>query len=309
MAIPQIDQRLLATIPAKARLKAQRLVAAAIDAETAFMAVISRADRLREELGDARLAQRQAIERAKAHTDRPEEHEAAAAEYAPVIAELQGELARLDGERARREQRRYDSAQLVAQVRSWLETVSAGNAHLVMVAPPPPRLRDGEGLIEAINRMRAEINAARQELLALQRAPLPTGEMRERAKAFVDELAAVGRPMLRTASGTFAIEWHPGVHGGPLAPASVAIMAAMFPERLTELIEAEIAKINGSGFGSRERPGRQLAIEDRIVALERSEELLIEQAQDNGHDVGRRPQASPLAVLGVKYGLAQARAS
>jgi hypothetical protein len=309
MAIPQIDERLLAFLPAKARLKAQRLVAAAIDAESAFMAVIARQERLREEIGDARLAQRQAVARVQAHTDRVEEHQAAAAEFDSVIAELTGELARHEGERARREQRRYDSAQLVAQVRSWLETVSAGNAHLVMVAPPPPRLCDGEGLIEAINRIRAEINAARQELLALQRAPLPTGEMREKARAFVDELATVGRPMLRTASGTFAIDWHPGVHGGPMAPASVAIMAAMFPDRLLELIEAEINKVSGAGFGSRERPGRQLHFEDRIIALERTEELLIEQANDNGHDVGRRPQASPIAVLGVKYGLAQARAS
>jgi hypothetical protein len=165
---------------------------------------------------------------------------------------------------------------------------------------PPPTLRSGEDLIAAVDRIRAEIAAAKQELTAMQRAPLPTGEMRERARAFVDELAAVGRPMLRTAAGSFAIDWHPGVHGGPLAPASVAILAAVNPDGLYSLIEAEINKVNGSGLSSRERLGRQQQIEDRILQLERSEELLIEQANENGHDIGRRSAASPLAVLGVK---------
>jgi hypothetical protein len=305
MAIPQIDQALLAQLPPKPRLKAQRLIAAAIDSEAAFMSLIARGETLREEIGQLRALQRQAVERARELGDDVKD---AANEFTDAIADLEGELQRLGRDRQRREDRRTNDQQVVAQVRAFLERQSASNTVLVAVTTSAPKFHDQ--VIQAIERIRAEIAAATQELIALQRAPLPSGEMRQRAKAFVDELAAIGRPTLRIASGTFAIEWHPGVYGGPLAPASIAIFAALNPDGLLSLIETEINKVSGSGLASSERPRRQQQIEDRILALERSEETLIEQAHEDGHDVARRPACSPLAILAIKTAVpAMARAS
>jgi hypothetical protein len=302
MAIPQIDQALLALLAPKPRLKAQRLIAQAIDSEASFMSVIARAETLREEIGQLRASKRQAVDRARALTaNKPEEAAAAAAEpFNDAINDLEGELQRLSRDRQRREDRRTNDQQVVAQVRAFLERQSATpNIALVAVTTSVPKFHD-QTVIEAINRIRSEITAANQELRALTAAPLPTGEMRERARSWVNELAAIGRPTLRTAAGGFALDWHPGVYGGPMAPASIAILAALNPDGLYSLIEAGINKVSGSGLASGERPRRQQQIEDRILQLERSEETLIEQALENGHDVARRPQCSPLAILSIK---------
>jgi hypothetical protein len=131
--------------------------------------------------------------------------------------------------------------------------------------------------MDAIHRVRAEIERLRKELQALAAAALPIMELRERAQKWVTELAAAGRPMLRTSAGQFSIEWHPGAFGGPLAPAGVAVLAALDPEGMLVLIETEIAKIGGTGLSSHERPGREkelrgsscLLNETRSVSLRR----------------------------------------
>jgi hypothetical protein len=309
MAIPQIDTRLLELLPPKPRLKAQRLIAAAIDSEAAFMSLIKRGETLREEIGQLRSLQRQSVERARELGGDVDDVKDAAAPFDDAIRDLEGELQKLSRDRQRREDRRTNDQQVVAHVRHFLEKQSATpNIPLVAVTTSAPKL-NGQTAIEAIDRLRGEIDAARQELRAIIAAPLPSGEMRERARQWVNDLAAIGRPTLRTAAGGFSIDWHPGVYGGPLAPASIAIMAAINPDGLYALLEAEINKVSGSGLSSNERPRRQQQIEDRILALERSEETLIEQAHDNGHDVARRPQCDSRAILSVKTAVAQAKAS
>jgi hypothetical protein len=172
-------------------------------------------------------------------------------------------------------------------------------------------LRDNETPADALHRVRAEIERLRKELQALAAAALPIGEMRERAQRWVTELAAAGRPVLRTSAGQFSIEWHPGAFGGPMAPAGVAVLAALNPDGLLALIETEIGKIGGTGLSSRERPGREKELKGKLLSLERDEEVLIEMAIAAGFDVTRRPQAAPEAILGIRHGLAvpAARAS
>jgi hypothetical protein len=300
-----IDERLIRLVPPRSQLKIGRIVGQALDSEAVFFALIKRTEALIEEISRLRALQRQSVERARELGD---DQKDAAAPFDDAIRDLEGELQRLGRDRQRREDRRTNDQQVVAQVRAFLERQSASNTVLVAVTTSAPKFHD-QTVTQAIERIRAEIAAATQELITLQRAPLPSGEMRQRAKAFVDELAAIGRPTLRIASGTFDIEWHPGVYGGPMAPSSIAIFAALDPDRLLALIETEINKVSGSGLASSERPRRQQQIEDRILALERGEESLIEEAHEDGHDVARRPAASPLAILAVKTAVAQAKAS
>jgi hypothetical protein len=308
MAIPQIDQRLLAACPAKARLKAQRLVSAAIDAESAFMAVIARQDRLREEVGAAASERRQAVDRARSVTDKVEEHQAAGAEYDSVIAELQDELARLEAERARREQRRYDSAQLVAQVRAWLETVSARNTPLAMVAQPPPALRNGETPLDAIRRVRDDIAALERELIQLRRAALPSAELKMKAREFVRDLALAGTPSLHVQDGAFRVDFMPGAWAtsGTMAPAGMPLLCWLFGDAVIAKLDEIIERVSGTGLASADRMRRETEVKDRLLTLQRTEESLIEMALDHDFDVWRRPAAAPEAILGLRNGVMRA---
>jgi hypothetical protein len=158
--------------------------------------------------------------------------------------------------------------------------------------------------MDALRRVRGEIERLGRDLQLLAAAALPTGEMRERARKWVAELAAAGRPVLRTAAGQFEIGWHPGASGGPMAPAGVAVLAALNPDGLLALIEAEIVKIGGTGLSSGERPGREKELKGKLLDLQRTEEVLVEMALAADFDVTRRPQAAPEAILGIRYGLA-----
>jgi hypothetical protein len=84
-----------------------------------------------------------------------------------------------------------------------------------------------------------------------------------------------------------------------LGPAAAALLAALFPDALYSLLEAQIKALPNNGVAGVERGPRRDALEAQLEQLERDEESLIESAHEAGHDIGRRSDASPWAVLGV----------
>jgi hypothetical protein len=295
-----IDNQLQQQLPAQARLRLNRILDIARDAEASFISLIGRTERLREDFGYHQSEQQQAAARAR-EVGGEEAATAAAAPYEDALREVRSEIDRLASDRIKREAKRDDTARLVGAVRGWLQDCAIRAQPLAPCSHLSPKLRDSETPMDAVRRVRAEIERLRKELQALAAAALPIGEMRERAQKWVSELAAAGRPVLRTAAGQFSIEWMPGAHGGPMAPAGVAVLAALNPDGLLALIEAEIG---GTGLSSGERPCREKELKGKLLSLERDEEVLIEMAIAAGFDVIRRPQAAPEAILGIRYGLA-----
>jgi hypothetical protein len=310
MAIPQIDSALLAILPPKAKLKAQRLIAAAIDAESSFLSLIGRQERIREDLGALQAEQRQAVERAQAIGGK-EEIAAAAAAFDPALAELSDEIKRLHQERDKREHRKTDAQQPVAQIRYWLEQAASRNAPLAPAPHAAPQLRDGENPLQAVRRLRDEITQLERELTQLRRAALPSAELKMRAREYVRELALAGTPSLHTQDAQFRVDWPPGsqMAMGSLGPGSLAITCWLFGDaviaKLDELIERTVT---GTGLASAERGKRAHQLEGRLASLQRDEEALIER-YENDFDIPRRPTADPLAVLSVRYGLSMSKAS
>jgi hypothetical protein len=306
-----VDQRLVALLPPKPRLRLNRLVANAVDLGASFRASIAQATQLREEIGLLRSEQRRAVDTARAFDDRPETHLAAAREFEPAIAELESELARLGTERARRDEAQREAAQLIAGLTRFLEQQSA-NPNVALVPADHAATKPADSNYKAaVEALRKEIADRERELAAVLRAPLPSGELRERAKAYVAELSKAGRPTLMAERGDFRIDWPPGAQMamGTLGPGAACIMAALNPEAVLGLIEAEIAKVAGTGLSSNERPKREEQIRKRILVLEFHEESLIAQAEETGITIARRSRASPLAVLGIKAASAMAQAS
>jgi hypothetical protein len=203
-SVIQIDELLQRTLPARARLKLRKLLAAAEDAQSAHMAAIQRAERLREEQALLVAEQRQAEDRARAVSDKPEAVEAAVAQFADAISQLQTELERLTPQLQQREQRRTNSARLIGALRGFLGEAASRNQPLASFNHPPPQLRADEDPVQGIRRLRGEIDQLDRELQALRRASLPTGELQQKIRDYVAELARGGMPALFTDGGQFS---------------------------------------------------------------------------------------------------------
>jgi hypothetical protein len=301
-SVISIDSRLVDLLPTHGRLKLGRLLRLARMSQDAFHSSISQQESLREQIGSINSERSNFIAREKAKSSDANAKEPNTAEYDIAIEHLQGELSRLEGKRAKLEAHRFDSQQLIAQLRSFLEQLPPGMT-LARAQQLPASHLNGSRPDSAVAKIRAEITKVQNELHALATAPLPGGELREKARAYVIELAKAGRPQLMAERGEFRIDWPPGsqMAMGTVGPGAAAIIAAINPDGLYALIEEQINRISGAGLASSERPKREAQLRARIADLERQEESIIEKADGDDWNISRRPQASPWIVLGVRH--------
>jgi hypothetical protein len=308
-SIIAVDQRLIALLPTRSRLKLGRLIQQARDAEDYYQSAIKQREQMLEESGALGAERRTLVARA-AETGTNEVPDTGDLDAA--LDQLNGEITRLDAEVAKRAQRRQDLAQLVARCRNSLEQVPLGQVLARAHQHAAPRL-NGETAPDALHRIRAEITKLQAELRSIAIAPLPSAELKAKARAYVAEIGKAAVPMLMAERGQFEVRWQPGVlASGPMGPACAALIAALFPDALYQMLEQQIDAVKGTGLSERERPQREAQIRERIHVLEAQEESLIE-ADDNASDSSwgliRRVDADPMVVLGTRPSVAQARAS
>jgi hypothetical protein len=310
-SIIAIDQTLVAILPPKSKLKVARLVDLARDLEVSFQSLIARQERLREELGLLRSQQAQAVERAHQITNAPEAAAAAAKEFEPALAELESEITRLDKDRAKRESRRYDSAQLVAQLRSWLEGAAVRRTPLAQGLPVKLQIAEGDTPMDAVRKIRAQIEHTQKELTALRRAALPASELKAKAREYVAELSKAGTPSLHVQDAQFRVDWPPGAQMpmGSLGPGALAIICWLFPDMVTKRFDDLIDKIESHGVPAAQRGQREHTLLIKLTDLERMEECLIERFESDLPELIRRPNADPQSVLGLRFGLQVSKAS
>jgi hypothetical protein len=262
--------------------------------------VIARQEELRERLGDIQLEKRQALERSRQMSSDPEAQAAVIKRYAPAIDDLEAEIMRLNQQRSFREKQRSDAAQLVAQLRVFLEQLPPA-AQLADYPKSQPKHRDDNNYKVSVDLLRQEIAQLRQRQHTISQAPLPRDELLAKAQNFVSELAKAGRPTLVMERGEFRVEWPPGAlqAAGTLGPAWAAGLAASNPAALLAMLTDQIDQIGVSGLLEAERPRQIQQLEDQISELERHEECLIAAAEEQEVIITRRPAASPWAVLGA----------
>jgi hypothetical protein len=124
----------------------------------------------------------------------------------------------------------------------------------------------------------------------------------------VDQMAAAGRPQLDLSGGQVKV-WWPDVseysQGAPVGSAG-KLLAWLFRDRLMEAVLQAFAPAIGDdaddpGIPLGERPGREQVLPAHILKLERDEEALVEQALAAGHDVRRRADMDPMALLAIGW--------
>jgi hypothetical protein len=298
-SIVQVDSRLQQRLPPKAQIKLRRLLAAAIDCESAFQSIIQRQERLREELGSIKSEKQQAYQRQMQISADADQAQAAGAKFNGAIDDLEAEILRLDQQRAWREKARTDSAQLIAQLREFLARL-APQVSLADYPRQQPQIRDGENFKTGVELVRAEITGLKQKQLAIARAPLPRDELIQKAKSYIDELRKAAKPMVNVERGGFQVTWGPGVQAQTaIDPPAVVTWARSDPDGLLADLMVELDQIKGHGLPEAERPRHQQQLDDELAELERAEEAMIVAAEEADQVISRRPAASPWAVLQI----------
>ncbi|MCV0387131.1 MAG: hypothetical protein K5821_11980 [Nitrobacter sp.] len=214
-------------------------------------------------------------------------------------AEFEAEIDRLS-ERLETQQARHCAlADLNASIRHYLEKVPPGAS--IETAPRlKVRLKEGESLTRAIDRIRDEIADQIRERHRVLRAELPIADRKRAARAYVNELAAKGSPRIAADHDRFELNFPSGISFGP-KPDVQALLAWLNPEKFRERLCDEIDAMPKPKFAlsTDAKRDRLREIKTAITELEREEEGLIEKAADEGFDIARRPDASPAVILGI----------
>jgi hypothetical protein len=317
--IVELDEVLLAVLPAPSRAK---LDAALIDqraARAAYADASDRADETAREVGRIEAIVRQMLPREQFDTlGRPIAVVDAIRRFPSETAGLrepleharrQHQLALDAQERAASRQRSFA---FLAGVERWLR--AAGGSALRHHAARPPRAKD---MGAEIARVRAEIAALDEEFASTKAAPAPADILRAQAVAEIDELAErgalriaandrTGKPLNLAAAisiGTHAVDTEAGrilgVGPGADGPA-IPLWTWLHRDTLVKRVEAIIAALPQEGvLTDAQLAQRRAVITARKLDAERVEEATIAAAEKEGRPLERRRNLDPRAFLEI----------
>jgi hypothetical protein len=218
--------------------------------------------------------------------------------------------ARLAVERDRHIERHRQLSMLVSRLNQWtVELRLPPRAALELAPLVDIKLMPGETVSGAVATVRSEIAGVQRELAAVRAAPLKRSSQQEAINAYLARLAQSARPRIGfDVRGNARVMWAEDMVTGKddvlgllafvLGPE--ALLAAFShdleqePEPASAVSPIEREKKLGEAFAA-------------LLSLERREESLVERAANDGIEVPRRPDASPLAVLGVAIVMKEAR--
>jgi hypothetical protein len=191
-------------------------------------------------------------------------------------------------------------AQLVSRLNQAVIEMRLPVGAVLEMAPAIAIKLDGVTLGEAISSVRDEIAKLQQETLAVRSAPLKRTSQQAAIGDYLLRLALRTRPKIGfdirgNARVSFAEDMVTGKDDilGMMAFVFPDAVAAAFARDDDEQAEAPNA------LSPQERDKRLSELAAALLVLERREETLIARAADDGMDMLRRVDASPLAVLGV----------
>lgn len=166
-------------------------------------------------------------------------------------------------------------------------------------------------LLNAVDAARDQISALRQDRTQIEAAPRVLADVMTDLDAHLDSLAtdaidALSLYQLRDRRGTFGLRLSqsglPDV--GLQTLLGVVIAVARGPIR--DLIEGQLRDLDAArpGMNEGDRAARLAALDAEILRAELAEEGAIRQLERLGVQIGRRADASPLAVLASDAALA-----
>jgi hypothetical protein len=210
------------------------------------------------------------------------------------------EDARLSAVRERESRRAEELGAFTSRAKLWLNDL-APSVTLEMAPPIGAELLDGESLQQGVTRLRDAITAASLELIRVRNAPLPKEHLKAAARTHVAERAARGRPQnIAVERRQFTLRWPECDAFGPSGWV-LDLLAWMAADQMISAFEAAI-DANGDAreaMGALEKARATGELETKIDFWERQEEAIITSAAEQGIEILRRGNASPMAVLGL----------
>ena len=163
---------------------------------------------------------------------------------------------------------------------------------------PKPKLNDGEGHHQAVERVRASLNQLRQDRERVELAPVPASQLAHEAVAALDAMSAVGvpdfDPRIR-GRDPFKLDLHltrPNV--------GIAFLLFMFRDEIAERLTAIVGPQIEGALTDADRAKQISSIDEQYLEMERVEEALIVEAAEVGMRIRRRIDADPRAILEVE---------
>ncbi len=206
-----------------------------------------------------------------------------------------GQRERLSAERDRHAERHRVLAQIVSRINQFRTELAAG----VVLEPAPAveiKLKSGETPSDAVERLRGEISAIRQQLQATRSAPLPLADQKQLIAQSVLERAQSGRPRVVVADDAARIAFRENI---PVT----SLLCWLMPDVMTAALSAELIERAGA-MPADERTRKVAELEALLLAAERSEAALIERARETGIEVLPRVDMDVRAFLGVNVATA-----
>jgi hypothetical protein len=187
---------------------------------------------------------------------------------------------------------------VLAVCRVWLDQLPAD----AKLEPVPVDVSADATVASVHERLRA----AQDEIMRLQRAPTPSGDIKQRVENYVRKLAEAGRPVLSGVGQgeNLQIVWpqHANVNRarpnvGYVANRADPLLLAAYlaPDVLTEKLMAEVMAIANDPLPVAARQPRIAALAAEVEQLQRVEEALVV-ANGDQHEFGRPASA----VLGCR---------
>ncbi|MEY9731727.1 hypothetical protein [Bradyrhizobium yuanmingense] len=214
---------------------------------------------------------------------------------------IREEIALLRDRRDEHTDRHRSCCDVNAAIRRYLGMLPA-NAVLSDTKRLRVRPKAGESFADAVDRVRREIANLVSERFQVQQCGLPIEEIRAKARDWISRHAQTARPRIIATHNEFAIsfEVYDEKASVPM-PDIAAIMAFLYPERLTKRIEEVIEQMPKPrlALSAEQKAKRLREIKDLLYERETEEEALISSAEEQGQTIDRRPTADPRAILGL----------
>ena len=176
-----------------------------------------------------------------------------------------------------------------------------GNVALEVAAAVEIKLKASETVVAALAGVREEIATTQRELVHVRKAPLCRSSQEEAIRAHLSRL--VQRPKIGfDARGGALLTWTEDMATMDGVLGLLAFIVG--PEQVSAAFSRDLEPESPAAVTPLER---ETELSVSLLALERTEEALIERAASEGIELARRGDASPVAVLGVVVVNANAR--
>jgi len=212
------------------------------------------------------------------------------------------EIARLNGVKAGHQGLARELSALATSLGHYLRSQPAG-AVLELVPAARVELLKDETTVDAVGRIRNQIEELHSERSKARQARLPKAALKERVAAHVAERARRGAPRINVAANGLEVDFGATTFAAGSVRHMVDVMCWLDAAKVQKRIESAIDAMPDAGqsMTADERTTRLADIEASLDSLERAEESLIRLCEEAGHKaIARRQHASPAAILGVR---------